>query len=326
MPYYPPIEPYDCGLLDVGDGQRVYWEVCGNPAGKPAVFLHGGPGSACAPRHRRMFDPQRYRLVLFDQRNCGRSLPHAADFDTELTANTTDHLIGDIERLREHLGVDRWLVWGGSWGSTLAFAYAERHPDRVSELVLVAITNTTPAEIDWLYGGLGRFFPVEWERYRAFVDAAPDATGAELVMAYDALLQGPDQQVRAQAASEWCAWEDAVLSLDADHPPGLSADDPRTQLAFARLCAHYFSRHGFLVDGELQRNAGALRGIRGVMIHGRLDLTGPLETAWRMARLWPNARLEVISGAGHSSGPGMGDAIVAALDHFAEGWPATMTP
>jgi proline iminopeptidase len=332
MPYYPEIEPYVSGLLDVGDGQRLYWEVCGNPAGKPAVFLHGGPGGGCVPGHRRMFDPERYRVVLFDQRNCGRSLPHAADLDTDLAANTTEHLVADIERLREQLGVDRWLVWGGSWGTTLAFAYAERHPDRVSELVLVAITNTTRAEIDWLYGGLGRFFPVEWERYRALVGARPDVTGTELVTAYDALLQGDDQPTRERAAIEWCAWEDAVLALDAGGPPGLGDDDLRTQLAFARICAHYFSRHGFLADGELQRNAAALRDIPGVMVHGRLDLTAPLHTAWRMARLWPQARLEVIDGAGHTSGPGLGDAIVAALDGFAPAAPdppaepATMTP
>jgi proline iminopeptidase len=318
MPAYPAIEPYASGRLDVGEGHRIYWEVCGNPAGKPAVFLHGGPGGGCSPGHRRMFDPARYRVVLFDQRNCGRSLPHAADHGTELTANTTDHLIGDIERLREHLGIDRWLVWGGSWGSTLAFAYAERVPERVSELVHVAVTTTRPDEIDWLYGGLGRFFPAEWERYRAFVDAGPESSGSELARAYDRVLQGPDPDRREQAAVEWCRWEDAVVALDADRRPRSKADDdPRYRLAFARLCAHYFSHAGFLEDGELQRNASALRGIPGVLIHGRLDLTAPLTTAWQMARLWPDAQLQVIAAAGHASGPGMSDAIIAALDRFA---------
>ncbi len=257
---YPPIDPYDSGLIDVGDGNRVYWEVCGNPDGKPAVFLHGGPGGGCSPGHRRMFDPARYRVVLFDQRNCGRSLPHAADAGTDLAANTTDHLIADIEQLRAQLGIDRWLVWGGSWGVTLALAYAERHPARVTELVLVAVTNTTRAEIDWLYGGLGTFFPEQWDRFRGFVGGRPDSTGTELAAAYDALLQGADEPARERAAFEWCAWEDAVVALDAERRPHSLFDDPRHGIAFARLCAHYFARHGFLADGELLRNAGALHG------------------------------------------------------------------
>ena len=326
MPVYPEVEPYDSGLLDVGDGHRIYWEVCGNPAGKPAVFLHGGPGGGCTPGHRRMFDPERYRVVLFDQRNCGRSLPHAADATTALTANTTDDLIADIERLREVHGIDRWLVWGGSWGSTLAFAYAERFPHRVTEMVLVAITNTSPDEIDWLYGGLGRFFPQEWDRFRGFVGGGPGATGTELAVAYDAVLQGPDAERREQAAREWCAWEDAVVSLDAERRPRSLFDDPRKGIAFARLCAHYFSRHGFLPPGDLVRNAGALRGIPGVMVHGRLDLTGPLATAVRMSEVWPDAELHVIAGGGHASGPGMGETIGAALDGFAASWTATMAP
>lgn len=316
MSPYPPIEPSDSGLLDVGDGHQVYWEVCGNPAGKPAVFLHGGPGGGCSANHRRMFDPQRYRVVLFDQRNCGRSLPHAADFGTDLAANTTDHLIADIEALRTMLAIDRWLVWGGSWGSTLALAYAERFPERVSELVLVAVTNTTRAEIDWLYGGLGRFFPEDWERYRGHVGAGPSATGTDLALAYDHLLQGSDQQVREQAAVEWCAWEDAVLALDADRKP--KQTDLRADLAFARLCAHYFSNHGFLPDDELTHNADRIADIPGAMIHGRLDLTGPIETPWRMSRAWPRASLQLIAGAGHASGPGMGEAIDAALAGFAD--------
>lgn len=320
MPAYPPIEPYDSGLLDVGDGHRVYWELCGNPSGKPAVFLHGGPGGGCSAGHRRMFDPQRYRVLLFDQRNCGRSLPHAADFDTDLTANTTAHLIADIEALRELHGIERWLVWGGSWGSTLAFAYAEQYPQRVTEMVLVAITNTSRTEIDWLYGGLGRFFPAEWDRYRGFVGLGPDATGTELAAAYDALLQGSDRDAREQAAIEWCAWEDAVVSLDAERKPGSKWDDRVARMAFARLCAHYYSRHGFLAEGALLREAVALRGIPGVMVHGRLDLTGPLVTAWQMAQAWPDAKLRVIAGGGHSSGPGMGDTIGAALDGFAADW------
>jgi proline iminopeptidase len=316
---YPEIEPYDSGLLEVGDGNQIYWETCGNPAGKPAVFLHGGPGGGCTPGHRRMFDPARYRVVLFDQRNCGRSLPHAADHDTELAANTTSHLIADIERLRQHLDIDRWLVWGGSWGSTLAFAYAERHPQRVTEMVHVAVTNTTTAEVDWLYGGLGRFFPQAWEQYRGHVGGGPDATGNELATAYDRLLNDADPAVREAAARQWSTWEDTVVSLDADRRSvSRFAENSRFEIAFARLCAHYFSRHAFLDDGELVRNAEALRGIPGVLVHGQLDLGSPLVTAWRMARAWPDAELKVISGAGHASGPGMYEAIAEALDRFAE--------
>jgi proline iminopeptidase len=316
---YPEIEPYDSGLLDVGDGNRVYWEVCGNPAGKPAVFLHGGPGSGCTPGQRRLFDPGRYRVVLFDQRNCGRSRPHAADHDTDLSANTTQHLMADIERLREHLGIDRWLVWGGSWGSTLAFAYSEQHAERVTEMVHLAVTNTSRAEVDWLFGGLGRFFPAEWQRYRAHVGAGGDATGSELAAAYDALLNDADPGVREEAAREWTVWEDAVVSLDADRRPGSRFEgDPRFTLAFARLCARYFSRHAFLDDEGIVRNAGALRGIPGVLIHGRLDLGSPLLTAWRMAQAWPDAELQVIDGAGHGSGPGLTEAIAAALERFAD--------
>jgi proline iminopeptidase len=317
VPYpYPATEPYDSGLLDVGDGNRVYWECVGDPDGKPAVVLHGGPGGGCSPGMRRMFDPKRYRAVLFDQRNCGRSLPHAADFDTDLSANTTDHLVADIEVLRAHLGIEKWLVWGGSWGVTLALAYAQRHPERVSELVLVAITNTSAREIDWLYGGLGRFFPEEWALYRAHVGAPETASGTDLARAYDAVLQGPDQAAREAAAQQWCRWEDAVVALDEGARP--PREDPRRDLAFARLCAHYFSHHGFLDDGELVADVGRLRGIPAVLAHGRLDLTSPLETAWRLTRDWPEAELHAVGSAGHAS-PSLGEVFGAALDRFAGG-------
>jgi proline iminopeptidase len=198
---YPPIEPYDQGMLDVGDGNLVYWETCGNPDGKPALTVHGGPGSGCSTGMRRV-DPDRYRAVLFDQRGCGRSTPHASDPATDMSANTTEHLLSDMELLREHLGIDRWLLSGGSWGSTLALAYAERHPHRVSEIVLSAVTTTRRSEIDWLYRGVARFFPEEWERFRAGV---PEAD-RDLVAAYARLMEDPDPLVRAQAANAWCAW------------------------------------------------------------------------------------------------------------------------
>src|SRR6266545_3305200 len=210
---YPPIEPYETGKLDVGDGQSIYWEVSGNPAGKAAIALHGGPGSGSSPGRRRWFDPTRYRLVQLDQRGCGRSTPHAGDLSTDLATNTTHHLIADIERLREHLGIERWLVWGASWGVTLALAYAERHPQRVSEMVLLSITNTRRADVHWLAHETGRYFPEEWARFQAGVPEAE--RDGDLVAAYDRLLNAhPDRAVRLQAARDWVAWEDAILSLE----------------------------------------------------------------------------------------------------------------
>src|SRR5687768_13983678 len=222
---YPPIEPYDDGMLEVGDGNLVYWEACGNPDGKPALVVHGGPGSGCGTGARRTFDPARYRVVLFDQRGCGRSTPHASDPATDMSANTTDHLIADMELLREHLGIERWLLFGGSWGSTLSLAYAERHPQHVSQIVLVAVGTTRRSEIDWLYRGVGRFFPEQWERFRAGAGASLAADDDDIVGAYARLVEDPDPDVRARATNDWLAWEDAVVSLDgngtpyADRPP-----------------------------------------------------------------------------------------------------------
>jgi proline iminopeptidase len=315
---YPAVEPYESGLLDVGDGQLIYWEVCGDPGGKPAVVLHGGPGSGCTRGMRRQFDPARYRVVLFDQRNCGRSRPHAAESGTDLVANTTGHLIADIEALREQLGIEQWLVWGGSWGSTLAFAYAERFPERVSEIVLIAVTNTSRAEVDWLYGGVGRYFPEGWDRFRSFVHAAPEASGTDVVQAYNRQLEGPDPAVREQAAREWCRWEETVVAGDAGHTTSHDYDsDPRGWMAFARICAHYFANAAWLEDGDLLANAFRLHGIPGVLVHGRRDLGGSPRLAWQMAQAWPDAELVIIDGAGHGSGSGMTEALVAALDQFA---------
>ncbi|HVU91500.1 MAG TPA: prolyl aminopeptidase [Jatrophihabitans sp.] len=317
--HYPEIEPYDHGLLDVGDGNLVYWETCGNPDGKPVLSVHGGPGSGCNANSRRYFDPERYRIVLFDQRNCGRSLPHAADPDTDLSANTTAHLIADLEALREHLGIDRWLLFGGSWGSTLSLAYAERYPERVSEIVLVAVTNTRREEIDWLYGGVNRYFPEAWDRFRAFVGGSPSASGTELVVAYNELLQGPDLARREEAAREWCLWEEAIVAGDAGHKPSHAYDsDPRKWLAFARICAHYFAAAAWLEDGELLARASRLHGIPAVLVHGRADLGGSPRLAWELAQAWPDADLHLIEGAGHGSGPGLGETLMAALDGFAD--------
>jgi proline iminopeptidase len=311
---YPEIEPYAHGMLDVGDGNLVYWEECGNPEGKPVVFLHGGPGTGCSPGMRRQFDPEAYRVILFDQRGSGRSTPHAADYGTDLSVNTTAHLVRDIELLREDRGVSRWMVFGGSWGSTLGLHYAQLHPERVTEIVLVAVTTGRYEELEWLYDGLGRFFPEEWHRFR---DGAP-AGSTDLVAAYDGLLNDPDPAVRRKAADDWVAWESSILSLDPDHRPGPRVADPRWRTAFARITAHYFRHKAWLEDGQVLREVGRLRGIPAVLVHGRWDMQGPLATAWELARVWPDAELVVVRGASHSAqDPGMAAAVVAATDRFA---------
>lgn len=314
---YPPNEPYDKGMLDVGDGNVLYWETCGDPEGRPALVVHGGPGSGCGPGARRYFDPDRYRVVLFDQRGCGRSTPHAADPTTDMRHNTTEHLVADMERLRRHLGIDRWLLYGGSWGSTLILAYAERHPERVSEIVISGVTTTRRSEIDWLYRGAGRFFPEEWERFLAGAPGTP--ADGDVVGAYARLLEHPAAEVREKAAAEWCAWEDAVLSGEtrgsATRPYG--DRPPRARIALARICSHYFSHGAWLEEGALLRDAHRLAGIPGVLVHGRLDLAGPLGTAWELARVWPDAELVVVDDEGHVGGATTRDHVLAALDRFA---------
>ncbi|MFC8143539.1 prolyl aminopeptidase [Streptomyces paradoxus] len=314
-PYPPTIEPYAHGMLDVGDGNRVYWEACGNPAGKPALVLHGGPGSGAGPVWRRLFDPAAYRIVLLDQRGCGRSTPDAADPGTSLDANTTHHLIADIEQLREHLGIGEWLVLGGSWGVTLALAYAEQHPGSVSELVLFSVTSTTRREVEWVTRDMGRIFPEEWARFRG---AVPEAErDGSLVDAYARLLADPDPAVRERAAREWCRWEDVHVSTFPGHRPDPRYEDPHFRMCFARLVTHYWRHTAFLEDGALLRDAGKLAGIPGVMIHGRLDISGPADIAWHLAQAWPDAELVLIGGEGHGlSGTSMTSAVVAATDRF----------
>ncbi|WP_372451176.1 prolyl aminopeptidase [Nonomuraea rhizosphaerae] len=313
---HPPIEPYDHGRLDAGDGHLVYWEVCGNPAGKPVLVVHGGPGSGCTPGQRRVFDPERYRIILFDQRNCGRSLPHASDPGTDLTTNTTHHLIADMERLREHLGVERWMLYGGSWGSTLMLAYAQAHPERVSEMVIVGVTMTRRSDVDWLYRGVGRFFPEQWQRFR---EGLPESEcDGDLVAAYARLASAPDPVVRAKAVHDWTAWEDAVISLEVNGKPNAYSDRPPDALvAFVRICTHYFSHGAWLEEGVLLREAHRLAGIPAVLFHGRLDLGGPLVTAWELARAWPDARLVVVEDSGHTGSATMREQIDAVLDAFA---------
>jgi proline iminopeptidase len=320
-PLYPELEPYDHGMLDVGDGNLVYWEVCGNPAGKPAVMFHGGPGSGCVPGWRRYFSPDAYRVVLFDQRGCGRSTPHASDPAVDLATNTTEHLIADIEQLRELLGIERWLVVGGSWGSTLGLAYAERLPDRVSEMVLFSIGTTSHNDVQWVTRGVGRYFPEQWVRFRDGVPATE--RDGDLSAAYYRLLHDPDPPVREKAARDWCRWEDTHVAVRSDQRPDPRYEDPRFRMMFARLVTHYWHRTAVLEDGALLRDAGRLAEIPGVLVHGRLDLSSPLDVAWHLSQAWPGSQLIVIDDAGHGTGqPGMREAVIAAIDRFAA--PATV--
>jgi proline iminopeptidase len=311
---YPEIEPYDDGLLDVGDGNRVYWETSGNPDGKAAVVFHGGPGSGSSPGQRRLFDPDPYRIVLFDQRGCGRSTPHASEPGVDLSTNTTQHLLRDVELLRDALGIDEWLVFGGSWGSTLALAYAEEHPDRVSELMLWGVTTGRHSECDWIFRGvMSPLFPEQWHR---LVTAFPGAE-EDVIETYHRLLHDPDPEVCRRAAYEWCMWESATP----DWPPatGLAEHfaDERYALAFARLVIHYVHNDLFLEDGRLLADAHLLRGIQGTMVHGRWDLGAPLGNAWALQQVWPHAELVVVDNAGHSATPASVDAIVRATDRYA---------
>ncbi len=309
---YPEIEPYEHGLLDVGDGHRVYWETCGSPHGKPAVVLHGGPGSGCTPGLRRYFDPRAYRVVLFDQRGCGRSRPDAGTTTDALAANTTGHLVADMERLREHLGIGRWLVFGASWGSVLGLRYAELHVDHVSEIVLTALATGRRAETDLLTRGLGRIFPEAWARFRA---GAPESgRDGDLADAYARLLADPDPAVRAKAAADWCAWEDAPFP---DLPPSPRFADATYRLMFARLVTHYWRHGSWLDEGAVLRDAGKLAGTPGVLVQGTLDFGNLLGTPWELARAWPGSELLMIDEAGHELSHGVGEALVSATDRFA---------
>lgn len=312
---FPTVEPYDSGMLEVGDGHRVYWECCGNPNGQPALFLHGGPGSGCTPGQRRFFDPDAYRVILFDQRGCGRSLPLADELDVDLGTNTTHHLIGDIESLRRILGVESWTILGLSWGTTLGLAYAQVHPQRVHALVLALVTTTSRREVDWLTHDVGRIFPREWDR---FASAVPDTLQhLPLVDAYATLLFDADLEVREHAARAWCAWEDAHISLTPGHRPNPRFEDPHFRLRFARLVTHYWRNAAFLEEDQLLRDAPVLNGIPGLLIHGLYDVSSPLETAWRLSRRWTTSQLHVLEDAGHGGGDSLFTIIDDALAGFA---------
>ncbi len=310
--FYPEIEPYNTGRLQVSDLHSIYYEESGNPDGKPAVFLHGGPGGGTDPKQRRFWDPARYRIVLFDQRGCGKSTPHAS-----LEDNTTWHLVSDIEKLREHLGIERWQVFGGSWGSTLALAYAEKHPERVTELVLRGIFMLRRWELEWFYqDGAHRMFPDAWEKYLAVI---PEAERGDLIAAYHKRLTSPDDSVRQEAARAWSVWEASTSFLYQD--PGYiehSAGD-EFSLAFARIESHYFVNGGFLErESQLLDDVDRIRHIPGVIVQGRYDVVCPAESAWDLHRAWPEADLRITPDAGHSAyEPGNVHELVSATDRFA---------
>lgn len=308
---YPPIEPYARHRLAV-DGHELYLEECGHPHGQPVVFLHGGPGAGCDPVHRGFFDPTRYRIILFDQRGAGRSRPHA-----DLTNNTTWHLVGDLERIRQHLGVERWLVFGGSWGSTLALAYAETHPERVSGLVLRGVFLCRDAEIRWFYQeGANWVFPDWWQDYVAPI---PLEERGDLLHAYHRRLTGDNEIARLAAAKAWSLWEGRTSTLLEN--PGVRNHfaDSHFAIALARIECHYFVNHAFLEPDQLLRGAHRLAGIPGIIVQGRYDLICPLRSAWELHQAWTGSELIVVSDAGHSAfEPGIRAALVAATDRFAE--------
>ncbi|AHI24316.1 prolyl aminopeptidase [Komagataeibacter xylinus] len=308
---YPPIAPYDHGWLDTGEGHRIYWELCGNPDGIPVVFLHGGPGGGCSAFQRQMFDPARYRILLFDQRGCGRSTPHAS-----LVNNTTWHLVADIERLRIMTGAEKWMVFGGSWGSTLALAYAQAHPGHVSALVLRGIFTLRRAELLWYYqDGASWLFPDLWEQFVAPIP--PDERG-DLMAAYHRQLTGPDADVRMKAAIAWSVWEGRTITLHPASDTIIQHADPRYALAFSRIENHYFINAGWLDEGQLIRDVGRIRHIPAVIVQGRYDVTTPMRTAWDLHRAWPEADFRIIDTAAHAmTEPGILSALLDATDTMA---------
>ncbi|ENA1773869.1 prolyl aminopeptidase [Yersinia ruckeri] len=309
---YPAYEPYNSGWLDTGDGHRLYWELCGNPNGKPAVFLHGGPGGGIAPYHRQLFDPTKYKVLLFDQRGCGRSTPHAS-----LDNNTTWHLVADIERLREMADVDKWLVFGGSWGSTVALAYAQTHSDRVSEMVLRGIFTLRKEELLWYYqDGTSRFFPDKWQ---SMLSILSEEERHDVIAAYRKRLTSPDRAVQLEAAKIWSLWEgETVTLLPTKNSASFGEDD--FALAFARIENHYFTHLGFLKhDTQLLDDVVQIRHIPAVIVHGRYDMACQVQNAWDLAQRWPEAELHIVEGAGHSfDEPGILHQLMLTMDKFAD--------
>jgi proline iminopeptidase len=311
---YPAVEPYESGMLAVGDGHEIYWETAGNPAGRPAVWLHGGPGTGSSIGIRRSFDPAAYRLVVFDQRGCGRSRPLADSAAADLSVNTTQHLLRDIELLRSHLGISDWVVTGASWGVTLALAYAQQFPERVTALVLAAVTAGRRLETDWITRDMRRVFPREWDAFAA--EVPPSERDGDLSAAYARLLASPDPAVTERAALQWCVWEDTHISLAPGWQARLQHADPAVRQVYARLVTHYWANGSFLDDAPILAGMDRIAGIPGFLIHGRYDVSGPLDTAWDLHRAWPDSRLVVREDAGHGGAP-ITTAMIAALDELA---------
>jgi proline iminopeptidase len=308
---YPPIEPFETGMLDVGDGHSIYWERCGTKGGKPAVFLHGGPGSGCSPKQRQQFDPELYDILLFDQRGCGRSKPFAS-----LDNNTTWDLVGDIEKLREMCGHESWLVFGGSWGSTLSLAYAQTHPERVTELVLRGIFLCRQREMDWLYTyGASELYPEEWEK---FVGHIPADERGDLIDAYTKRLTSDDPAAQLAAAKAWSRWEGMTVTLLPDPEMLEEFTEDSHAIAVARIENHYFVNRCWLDEGQLLANAGRLKGIPAIIVQGRHDCCTPPSAAWDLKKAWPEVELQIVPDGGHLfTEPGITDGLVRASDRFA---------
>ncbi len=309
---YPPIDPFDQQIVDMGDGHRIYVEQCGNPDGIPVLVLHGGPGGGCSPAMRRYFDPQVFRVILFDQRGCGRSRPHAS-----VENNTTWHLVADIERLRKLFDVEKWIVFGGSWGATLALIYAQAHPDNVSRLVVRSVFLMTQAELDWFYGGgVARFWPEQWAK---FISLLPVDEQSDVIRAYNKRLFSGDHATEVLYARAWSKWENALASI---HNSGATGESPGEYArAFSRLENHYFINAGFLeTNGQILQQMDRIAHIPGHIIQGRYDMICPPESAWKLAELWPSAELKMVRHAGHAlSEPGISAELVRIMNRVAEG-------
>jgi len=306
---YPAIEPYESGHVDVGDGHSIYYELCGNPKGQPVVFLHGGPGSGCSPEHRRFFDPRRYRILLFDQRGCGRSTPIAS-----IQANTTQHLIRDIELFRTRLGVKKWVVFGGSWGSTLALAYAGAHPEACTALVLRGIWLCRRSDLQWWLYGVRTIFTEFWDEFAGYL---PEAERGDILEGYFRRMVDPDPKVHMPAAANWKTYESRIASLI----PKTGAEKPQTPntLAMSRIESHYMRNDVFLPENAILKSVARIRHVPGVIVHGRYDVICPAEGAVALSRAWPEAQLTMVPNAGHSAmEPGIRKALIAATDRFAD--------
>ncbi len=311
--FFPAIEPFKSGMLPVSHGNKIYWEMVGSPEGIPVVFLHGGPGGGFTTNARRFFDPNTFKAVLFDQRGCGRSRPLVSEPDADLSSNTTDQLIADIECLREHLDIDNWIVMGMSWGVTLGLVYAQHFPERVNAMVLGLVTTGTYREISWITREMGRIFPQEWERFTAILPK--HKRDGNLATAYAELLANPDAEIRERAALEWCRWEDTHVSLMPGWKPSKRYQDPQFRIVFSRLVTHYWSNNCFLKDNEIMLGMHCLADIPATLIHGRWDISGTLDVAWKLHCAWSKSTLHILEDAGYG-GTGFVETIMEALDGF----------